>query len=230
MISVHRGLLLSSENALYDELIPVMGRDSDWVRLRRAAFGIEDAGSPPPTLREQVVAGLRLYVLTAELIHGALQPHDAPLVERTVEHIKQMLESNGRIEMEAGFTLVEVVKAAPQEIYDAWLDSTAHSKMTGGTAHASVQVGAHFDAWDGYIQGHNLELEPGRRILQAWRTRDFAAKDPDSRLEIRLEPHEEGTRLTLNHSQLPTGQVEEYRRGWREAYFGPMADYFAQEG
>lgn len=230
VISVYRGLLLSSENALYDELIPVMGRDSEWVRLRRAAFGIEDAGSPPPTLREQVVAGLRLYALTAELVRSALQPNDAPLVERTVERITEALESNGRETMETGFTLVEVLKAAPQEIYDAWLDSTVHSEMTGGAAHASAQVGADFDAWDGYIQGKNLELEPGRRILQAWRTRDFAAGDPDSRLEITLEPHEEGTRLTLIHSQLPTGQEEEYRRGWWEAYFEPMADHFAQEG
>ncbi len=85
--------------------------------------------------------------------------------------------------------------------------------------------GRAFDAWDGYISGRNLALEPGRRIVQAWRTTKFAAEDPDSRLEVVLEPVPEGTRLTLRHSAVPDGH-DHYRDGWVSHYIEPMQRYF----
>ena len=60
-----------------------------------------------------------------------------------------------------------------QQIYNAWLDSEAHSAFTGSPAQIDPQVGGQFTAWDGYIQGQTLETEPFRRILQAWRTTEF---------------------------------------------------------
>ena len=38
-------------------------------------------------------------------------------------------------------------------------------------------------AWDGYISGRNVELIPGERIVQTWRTSEFGVSDPDSNLE-----------------------------------------------
>ena len=64
-MQVQRGVLVSSENDSYDGV--AVGRDSRWTRLRRTAFGIEDDGGRAPTLREQVIAGLHLYVETAAL-------------------------------------------------------------------------------------------------------------------------------------------------------------------
>jgi len=68
------------------------------------------------------------------------------------------------------FKLTAIVPASPQEIYDAWLDSFAHSEMTGSQAMLSDEIGAEVYAWDGYITGRNLELVPGERIVQSWRT------------------------------------------------------------
>ena len=70
------------------------------------------------------------------------------------------------------------------------------------------------------------KLKPYSRIVQAWRTGEFAESDPDSRLEIRLEAVGEGTRLTLEHSNIPSGQAESYKAGWEEWYFAPMREYF----
>jgi activator of HSP90 ATPase len=97
--------------------------------------------------------------------------------------------------------------------------------MTGGLAHANAEIGVAFDAWDNYIRGRNLELEPDRRILQAWRTAEFTAEEEDSLLEITLVSEGIGTRLTLSHSNLPA-HGEKYQQGWIEAYFEPMQAYF----
>jgi hypothetical protein len=42
-----------------------------------------------------------------------------------------------------------------------------------------------------------------------------------------LEEVEEGTRLTLYHTELPEGQGQQYREGWEEHYFERMRGYFS---
>ena len=114
----------------------------------------------------------------------------------------------------------------PQTIYAAWLDSAAHSAMTGGGAQVSAVVAEPFSAWDGYISGRNLELVPDAKIVQSWRTVEFADSDPDSHLEINLESAGGGTKLTLRHSNLPAHGTQ-YESGWEESYFEPMRSHFA---
>lgn len=123
------------------------------------------------------------------------------------------------------FTVSAVIPAAPQEIYDAWLSSEGHTAMTGGEANVSAEPGAEFNAWDGYISGRNVELNSGKRIVQTWRTAEFAEADGDSTIEVTLEPVEGGTLLTLRHSQAPDGG-EHYEQGWAKSYFEPMKDFF----
>jgi uncharacterized protein YndB with AHSA1/START domain len=125
-------------------------------------------------------------------------------------------------------TLWEIFPASPREIYDAWL-SSAHGKMVGSTATVDPRVGGAFTAWDGYIRGTTLELEPYRRLVQAWRTTEFSAASPDSRLELLLEQVEGGTRLTIRHTEIPEGQGGSLEQGWIDHYFRPMKEYFARK-
>ena len=108
------------------------------------------------------------------------------------------------------FVVSTLLPATPEEVYNAWLSSKGHAAMTGSAASISAEVGGEFDAWDGYIHGKNLELVPNKRIVQSWRTSEFSKDEPDSRLEITLEPSGESTKLTLRHTGLPPhgGQYE----------------------
>jgi activator of HSP90 ATPase len=116
----------------------------------------------------------------------------------------------------------------PQEVYEAWLSSKGHSEMTGADAEASDIVGASFSAWDGYIEGKNLELVPNSKIVQSWRTSEFADHDPDSTITVELTSIKAGTRLKLSHRGAPDGQTSYEEHGWREFYFEPMKAYFAR--
>src|SRR5689334_17027733 len=102
--------------------------------------------------------------------------------------------------------VTDLIPASAQRIYDAWLDGREHAGMTGGAATVESHVGGTFTAWDGYIRGSNLELEPARRIVQSWRSADFPEGSEDSRIELVLEPAEGGTRITITHSNIPDGQ------------------------
>ena len=127
--------------------------------------------------------------------------------------------------MPVEFEVMGVIPASPRDVYQAWLDTDQHSQMTGSPARVSDQVGGEFEAWDGYIQGMNLKLEPHHRIIQSWRTTEFETIDTDSLLEINFKAHQEGTQVTIRHSKLPSHGMQ-YQQGWIDAYFVPMKSYF----
>lgn len=120
-----------------------------------------------------------------------------------------------------------LLPATPKQVYDAWLSSKGHTEMTGGESKGNAKVGSVFTAWDGYIEGKNLELEPNKRIVQSWRTSEFPEDADDSRLEITLEKVKDGTKITLNHTNIPKGQGKQYKQGWHDHYFKPMREYFS---
>lgn len=126
--------------------------------------------------------------------------------------------------------LTIVLPAAPERVFAAWMSSAEHAAFTGGRASLEERVGASYTAWDGYIRGTTLELEPGRRIVQTWRTEEFPTEVPDSRLEITLAPDPDGTLLTLAHTQIPEGLAQRYEEGWLANYFEPMRTYFRGVG
>ena len=125
------------------------------------------------------------------------------------------------------FTLQVTIPASPEEIYTAWLTSEGHSAMTGGAAVISDEIGANFSAWDGYIEGKNLKLEPHKSIVQSWRTSQFEDHEQDSRLEIQLHARDGQTELVLIHSNLPDSGGH-YKEGWVNHYFEPMTAYFTK--
>ena len=125
------------------------------------------------------------------------------------------------------FKLKTIIKSSPEEIYTTWLSSEGHSKMTGGIASISDKIGDNFTAWDGYIEGKNLELEKNNRIFQSWRTSEFEDDEEDSQIEILLNEVDGQTELTLIHTNLPE-HGEQYKSGWENHYFKPMNEYFSQ--
>lgn len=122
-----------------------------------------------------------------------------------------------------------VMPVTPRRIYDAWLSSEEHSAFTGSPAEISSRKGSRFTAHDGYIQGANVELERGKRIVQTWRTSDFPEDAEDSQLEITFLQTDSGTRIVINHGGLPEGQGERYHSAWGKNYFKPMSRYFLNQ-
>ncbi len=125
------------------------------------------------------------------------------------------------------FTIKTRFKATAEEIYTTWLDNDGHTKMTGGAATVSAKIGGSFTAWDGYIWGKNISLEPFSRIVQSWRTSQFEEGEEDSQIEILLNEVDGETELTLIHSNLPASG-EHYKKGWDDHYFLPMKAYFSE--
>lgn len=128
--------------------------------------------------------------------------------------------------MTVEFVISELIPASPAVLYNAWLDSESHTLMTGGKAKTSHLVKGEFQAWDGYIWGKNLELDPPHRIVQNWRTQDFLDRDPDSMIEITFLLQGDQTLISIKHTMLPTDGMK-YKQGWIDSYFTPIKAYFS---
>ena len=128
--------------------------------------------------------------------------------------------------MALSFTVSDVIPANKEAVYNAWLDSEKHAKMTNTTAAiGSTKVGGDFMAHDGYITGKNIELVPYSKIVQSWRSTEFKDGEEDSLITVTFEDTAGGTLVTLTHSNVPEGG-EHYESGWRSHYFEPMKKYF----
>ena len=116
----------------------------------------------------------------------------------------------------------------PTEVYEAYLDSRRHSRFTGQSAKMSRKEGGRFTAGDDYISGTNVELVPGKRIVQAWRASEW----PDgvySVLRLELKPKGKGTRMVVDHVGIPDKFRDGVDQGWYEFYWNPMKTYFGEK-
>ena len=113
-------------------------------------------------------------------------------------------------------------KAPPNTIYELLADSRRRSAVTGRKAVMSDRVGGSFSTDAGHVTGVNVDLVPGRRLVQAWRRKDF----PDgvySMAAITLAPTPTGgTELVLTHRGVPKPLLDDVEEYWRNVYWAPM--------
>jgi activator of HSP90 ATPase len=109
--------------------------------------------------------------------------------------------------------------AAPERLFDLYMDPVLHSTVTGGKAVVSRETGSSMSAWDGYIEGKMLAVEEGKLIVQTWRTSDWPDGADDSILIIRFEEGKSGgATVRLTNEGLPTEKAGEFEDGWKEFY------------
>ena len=112
-------------------------------------------------------------------------------------------------------------KAAPHQVYDALMDSALHTKFTGSQAVISPRIGGKFSTFDGYAEGINLELVPGKKIVQTWRASDWP-EGIHSNITFELKVIPAGTRLTFTQTGVPADQHEDVSQGWKDFYWTPL--------
>jgi activator of HSP90 ATPase len=120
-------------------------------------------------------------------------------------------------------------KASPHEVFETLMDSRKHARFTGERAHISRRIGGRFVAYNGYIEGANLNLVPDKKIVQSWRGSDWP-KNHYSRATFSLKKVKNGTRLTFTQRAVPDQYYHDIRQGWRDYYWKPMKERLEKGG
>jgi activator of HSP90 ATPase len=112
-------------------------------------------------------------------------------------------------------------EASPKTIYQMLLDSKKHSAFTGEKAKIDPKVGGKFQVYGGYIDGVNVELIPGKLIVQSWRCATFP-KNTHSLISFELKKSKKGTELVFTHTGVPSDQAARLNKGWKNSYWDKM--------
>lgn len=120
-------------------------------------------------------------------------------------------------------------KAPPATVYEILADSSKHSAVTGRKANISPKIGGTFSAAGNEVSGVNVDLVPGKRIVQAWRHRKFP-EGIFSMAAVTLAPTPDGgTELVLTHRGVPKDLIPETEQAWREQYWSRMKAYLERK-
>ena len=123
-----------------------------------------------------------------------------------------------------------ILPAKPVGVFAALIDSDAHSQFTGEPARIEAKAGGAFTCYGDYISGMTLELEPSKRIVQAWRSRNWPpAAYSIVTFALAAKP---GGKTELRFSQIgvPAKDYADKNKGWRMHYWEPLKRFLAKPG
>jgi uncharacterized protein YndB with AHSA1/START domain len=114
------------------------------------------------------------------------------------------------------------IAASPAAVYEVLTSSARFAEMTGGrSADIKAEAGGAVSLFGGDIQARNIELVPGKRVVQAWR----AGAWPDgvySIVRFELAADGKATRLVFDQAGHPDEATPMLEGGWHQMYWQPM--------
>ncbi len=114
-----------------------------------------------------------------------------------------------------------IFKGSPPQVYAYLADAKKHALLIGGKVKMTPKVGDRFTAYGGEIEGQNLVLEPGSKIVQTWRYADW----PKGHFSVAIyELKKAGKNTVLNFTQVsvPDDKAEDIAQGWKDYYWEPL--------
>ncbi|HWD76145.1 MAG TPA: SRPBCC domain-containing protein [Solirubrobacteraceae bacterium] len=110
-----------------------------------------------------------------------------------------------------------LVQAAPEQVFEYFTQPEAIVRWMGDYALLEAQPGGRFaiDIGGTPVRGRYLELEPPHRLVISWGYAGSERLPPGaSTLEVRLVAEPGGTRVELEHRDLPDAETAPHASGW----------------
>jgi uncharacterized protein YndB with AHSA1/START domain len=114
------------------------------------------------------------------------------------------------------------INASPDVVYGVLTTSEQFARMTGGrAADISNEIGGAVSMFGGDIRAMNVELVPGKRVVQAWRSFRWP-EGVYSIVRFELTPAGKGTKLVFDQAGYPEEAHAMLEGGWSQMYWQPM--------
>lgn len=116
-----------------------------------------------------------------------------------------------------------IIHATPSEVYAAITNPFTIELWSGYPAVMEASEGSEFSIFDGDISGKNIKLVENEQLVQNWY---FGDATDDSIVTIKIMSHELGTRVTVEHTNVPDEDFDEFEEGWKVYYWGAIKEFF----
>jgi activator of HSP90 ATPase len=115
-----------------------------------------------------------------------------------------------------------LIHASVDAVWQALIDPKIINDWGGGPVEMDDNEGTEFFLWGGDIFGKNIEVLPGKKLVQEW----FGGKwDKPSIITFTLKKVKDATRVDLAQIDVPDNAAKDIANGWEDYYMGPLKDF-----
>lgn len=113
----------------------------------------------------------------------------------------------------------------PARVMDMLLDEKELRRWSGEDAVIDRKQGGKISLLDGWITGEIKKLAD-TELICTWRTQGWTDEMKDSEVKYKLVKDKEGTKIFLEHNNLPNQEeADEHTEYWEDQFFGLMEEY-----
>ena len=115
------------------------------------------------------------------------------------------------------------INASPEEVFSAITNPFTIELWSGYPATMEAKEGTEFSIFDGDIAGKNIKITENQQLVQEWY---FGESEVQSLVTIDLKSHKLGTKVNLEHTNIPDEELDDFTQGWNEYYWGAIQEFF----
>ena len=115
-----------------------------------------------------------------------------------------------------------LIKAPLEKVWQAFVDPKIIDKWGAGPAKMNEDECFKFSLWGGDIHGTNTKVIKEKKLVQDWYGGDWVTP---SQVIFTFSREKNKTRVDLVHSNLPEDEVNEFDKGWKSDYLGPLKEF-----
>jgi activator of HSP90 ATPase len=119
----------------------------------------------------------------------------------------------------------EEFKCSVSDLYRTLTDRDMIRIFTTDEAMVDSSKGGRFSLFGGNVLGEFVELVPDKKIVMRWRFKSWPAKHY-STVNIELHQKDDCTILKLSQTEIPIGEFDKTREGWKNHYWRSIKQRF----
>jgi len=116
-----------------------------------------------------------------------------------------------------------LINALPEEVFTALTNSFTIELWSGYPAIMEPRENTEFSIFEGDITGMNILIIPNKKLVQEWY---FGEQNEKSIVTIELTGNKQGTKVALEHTNIPDEDIENIETGWKVYYWEAIKEFF----
>ena len=119
-----------------------------------------------------------------------------------------------------------IVKTTPEHVFNLLTDASLISQWSGAPADFQLKVGGSYEMFGGWAKGRINSFTAQSDLSYTWWITDWNDDTAPSTVNYHLEKHDQGTKVVLQHLNLPDQEsADSHKGGWSTEFFDLINEF-----